>query len=155
MFSFSVHSWQNRTDTADQKYKRMEVAVEKPKWARPREIHCSLCVSRGSTGGGKHLTHYRNTLWHLYIGCRHTLCTHAAATCFLFSLCSACGCVLHHSNPFIQTLWRTTRHWSVSKPRLIVMTASPHYWKPQGREHRERCRNRGGKREVWKSKEDK
>lgn len=25
---------------------------EKPKWARPQEMHCSHCVSRRSTGGG-------------------------------------------------------------------------------------------------------
>lgn len=74
MFSFSVRSWRNQMDTADQKYKPMEVAVEEPKWARPREIHCSLRVSRRSTGRGKHLTQYHNTLSHLYTIAADTHC---------------------------------------------------------------------------------
>lgn len=36
------------------------------------------------------------------------------------------------------------------KGRQILMTASPHYWKPQGQEQRKRWRNKGKK-----SKEDK
>lgn len=88
MFSFSVHSWRNQMDTAGQKYKYIEVAVEEPKWAQPEEMHCCLCVSRRSIGGWKHLAQYHNTLWHMNTSWRLTLCAcmrackHLRAFCF-------------------------------------------------------------------------
>lgn len=49
----------------------------------------------------------------------HTHTMHTTPACFLFSLCAARGFPLHQSNPFIQTLWRMTVRWSVSKPSCL------------------------------------